>query len=314
MADDMAGRVGRAVKHAVLLAAMSSNGLVGCRSPGTELLPVPTPWQPLGWLSASADTVPLPRAALMLRDPRPTPIPRLYQLDFAGNGQRPAGFPEPPTGSACPETAPKIAGLLAGQPTDGYRIVFSRDTLAADATEIGTLGLLSVAIGIAVVDAPQHRFAVVPALTAVADDPRRVRWTRVQVVDDRLVAALAMPRGGTAKALLDTGLLPVPALVRPDLWRRWTGRAPEDPRNVRLALQLCGDSVTVAIAPSRVQLRLGEERLALPQLAVLLSAPPSRAVEAWPEQVDLMLGAQAWLGRRMVLLDVRQARIGVVRR
>lgn len=286
-----------------------------CAAAPASLLPEPVAWQPLGWLSASVDTIPLPRAALMLRETRPTPVPRLYQLDFAGNGQRPAGFPEPAKGSACPDSAPKIAGLLAESRTAGYRIGFSRDTLAADSAQIGTLGLVSVALGVAALDAARNRFAVVPALSAVAEDRRRVRWTRVEVVDDRLVATLQLPQGGgTSRALLDTGLLPIPALVRQDLWRRWTGREPNDPRNRRLALRLCGADVTVALAPSTVRLRLGEEPLELPQLGVLLNAPPERAVEAWPEQVDLMLGAQAWLGRRMVLLDVRLARVGVVRR
>lgn len=285
--------------------------------PPELVVPVGTVWNPAGWIVTDLGVDQGSRAGIVvldLRRQRGADVPG-YQLDFLGNGQLPLSLPIAPrtAPTGCDLTDRALTGLLAGTAREAVTLDFGRDSLwPLERQAVGTLGLPSIARQMVVVEMARRRVAFLPTGETAADR-WSVDWTSVSVEDDRLEAWIQAGRGDSVKALLDFGALPVSALATPLRFATLTARQPSDEQNRRLHFPVCGDTITVVVAPSAVPLVIGAQRLGRTEIGVVVSAPAWVDAAAWPSGAELILGSDVLAKRGPVVIDVQQKRIGWVR-
>ena len=291
----------------------------GCHHSLTVGVPAkPIAWISFRWVTAILDGGPLERATLVL-DSRPI-LPEtnsLLQLDLAGSGNRPVGFPfnsgAPAAGML--RTRGRFYGLI-DQVGGRYRLPGpSSDSVEIDAAgrEIGTVGLPYFERRVLLLDYPRNRLAVLPDSEPVSPGlAARARFTQVVLDTSRVLISLRLGDEMLRRVELDPALTPFPIWTTPDRWRAVTGRREDEPGNRIYRFHSPGGELTFVGAPAATPVTLGSVDLGRPEVVFLREGPAAARLENWPDPTDAVVGNRLFADRFLLVLDLPKRRLGLV--
>ena len=290
---------------------------LGCTpGPKPEVLPADLPWTPFYWARVLTDSARFDRAALLIEDASTRkPVPSVLQLDFAGSGTMPEGFPPGEIWHERTGRQGHLHGLLsASEQISMYREAGPADPLSLADREVGTLGLLVYVRKTLIIDFARERLAAVALSHPVSQfGGLRVAAIPIETAGDRVVIPIQRRSGATLRALLDTGLSPFPLWTNQATWSQLTGRQPGEAGTRKYSLRSREDRLVFYGAPLREELRLGTWALDRLEVVYLSSGPRGARLEEWPNPVDAVLGASAFGGDAALLLTLANRSLRLVR-
>lgn len=244
--------------------------------------------------------------------------PSLVQLDLAGSGSMPDGFPRtaPESASPAPLAAGQLYGLIA--PSVRRELIGAPDSTGIhwQEGEIGTVGLLNYSNTVLLLDFVNRRLATVPSPTnwpallgkgavVIALPPGATGQVVVPIVDSR---------GRTLRGLFDTGLSPFPLWATHAAWRDLTGLAGPGPGTRVYRIPNPNGELVFVGAPLRQRLHIGSWELRTPEVVYLARGPAGAPLEEWWSQVDFVLGPALFAQAAVVVIDLPKGRFGLGRR
>ncbi len=283
---------------------------------GTSAPPSPVPldlarWHHFSWASVTAGGTRFDRAAILVVDSLSNrgSSEVLLQLDLAGSGTMPFGFPS----ATSPDPArDRLHGLLHGHgPVTVVTAPNKPDPGPLD--QIGSFGLPEFELSPLLLDFARQRIGILPPLRnlpAAIWSPERT--TGLTYDSSRVIIPLLT--GGTAplQALFDTGLSPFPLWTTKAHWMRLTGRDGTEPDNRRHRLQHPAGTLTFVGARSLQEIRIGGVSLGRLEVVFLDHGPAEARLEAWPFAVDGVLGPSAFGDGLIVAMDLREPRMALL--
>ena len=288
--------------------------LTACARTGPPAVPpLAIEWTPFYPVAARTGIARFDHAGtLLLFQVRPTGPRSLVQLDLAGSGSMPHGFPRPRF-----ELAPtrvrrgELYGLLGWEVT--RRLTGAPDSLRDhwQEGEVGTLGLPYFLTRMLVLDFPGRRLATPPAeaWTTILGRAGTVvpleRGNREQVILPVTAASGRIFRG-----LLDTSLSPFAVWTTPAIWQDLTGLGGPGLGTRSYRLPNPGGRMVFVAAPFRGPLRIAGFPIEADEIVYLDQGPSEAALERWPARVDMVLGAAAF-AQAVVAIDLANARVGL---
>jgi hypothetical protein len=278
--------------------------------------PVLLDWSPFYWVTADTDADRFEHTGILfLLQVRPTGPRSLVQLDLAGSGNMPHGFPRTQFALAPTRTGRgQLYGLLG--PTVTRRLVGASDSLRDHwrEGEIGTVGLPNYLTRVLLLDFPNRRLAVAepdawPSLAG--------RFTNIAALErgnrEQIVLPVTAPNGRTYRALLDTGLSPFALWITLDVWQELTGLGgPGAGTRAHRVANPAGGMLFIG-APLRAPLRIGGFELAIGEAVYLAQGPSEARLELWRQPPDMVLGPSAF-ARAVVGINLSGGQVGLGRR
>jgi len=283
----------------------------GCH-PERPALTVPLDdWKPFYWATVASGATRFDRAAILVPDPRGQTGAGLLQLDLAGSGALPYGYP------SAVEPDPSLLDVrLHGLLTAWQPVVPTRSAPGAPPParldRLGTLGLPAFSVTLLLIDFKRQRYGTLPSRRG---DPPAFLTGRPAVplegAGDRLLVPLSVGTTGLHRVMLDTGLSPFPLWVDCPTWSRLTGRDRAAPGQARYRIDHPEGELTFVTGVTRDPVRLGELSLGRLEVVCLTDGPAEAAFDAWPFRVGGVLGARAFGDRTLLVLDPRNGRLWV---
>ena len=299
---------------------MAAAALLGCaKSPGPSVPAVDIPWTPFYWVSARTDSLEFDFTGILLHLQLRQSGPRsLLQMDLAGSGNMPNGFPRfarelgPP-----PRVRPgELYGLLG--PAIPRRLVGAPDSLRDHwrEGEVGTWGLPNYLSNTLLLDFPNRRLATLPQSVDWAPllGPSAVIAPLEKGQLDQVVIPVGMSTGRVLRGILDSGLSPFPLWTTREVWQDLTGLGGAGPGTRIYRIPNRGGAMVFVGAPLRVPLGIGAWSLRIPEVVYLAQGPAGAALEEWRPQVDLVLGPAAFARNTVLAIDLAHSRLGLARR
>lgn len=307
----------------LLLAAL------GCGKRPVSVVPadLPVDWQPFRWVELTIGTVPVSRAAVLVGSTdralryesdgaaaagaggSGAPINQLH-LDFGFSATDAFGIPLL-TADSLP-TDPRTPTLFRAT----VRSLGRRgDTLGvAPRLRLGTVGLLFYGVRGLLIDQVEHRIGTLRGTaTLPASLTDRMAWADAKEAVGRLEVSIADARGPLGALWYDPGSSLVPLLVDGATWARLSGRSPDDRGTRRLVFPVGGDSVVLVGAPTARPFALGAIPLGTVTVWRVGSAPAGSRPDRFPDGVVGTIGNPLFEDARMIYVDVRRGRLGVIR-
>jgi hypothetical protein len=233
------------------------------------------------------------------------------QLDFGFAGIGAAGLPLRLLDPTPADTA-TARRILAGRIS---RLGPREDSIGLGRPfRLGTLGLLFYGVRGLIIDQVTQRLgaprggARLP--TAITD---RMAWTDAAERGGRLEIPLVWQTAKLGSLIFDPGSSLVPVRLDVDVWRQMTGRRGDEPDNLRLAFPTVGDSLILVGAKTRQPLSLGSIQLGDVPVYFAQAGPPELATPPLGKGVVGIIGNQLFSPFRLVYLNVRGGRLGVLR-
>ena len=282
---------------------------------GTPAPPSPIPldlarWHHFSWASVTANGTRFDRAAILVVDSlsNRSSSSVLLQLDLAGSGTMPFGFPS----SAAPDPArDRLHGLLHGH--GPVTIATTANGPGSGPLEqIGSFGLPEFELSPLLLDFARQRIGILPPLRNLPPATWSPERTTGLTYDSSRVIIPLLTGGRPLQVLFDTGLSPFPLWTTKAHWRRLTGRDGTEPDNRHLVLEHPVGTLTFVGARSRQEIRIGGVSLGRLEVVVLDEGPAEARLEAWPFAVDGVLGPSAFGDGLIVAMDLRGPRMALL--
>jgi len=282
--------------------ALALLALAACTPPSPAPLPADLDWVPFYWLTATVGPTEFRYGAIVVEmDSLRWRPGGLLQLDLAGSGTMPKGFPERNDGGEAQRSGP-VSGLLAATPQ--LRLQRGSSAIEVGSRQIGTIGLPLFQLQTLFIDFSKLRIAAGPA---GRHDRRNLARSRVGgVLDfdgDRLFLMIGTPSRSETRGLLDTGLVPFELWTTRHNWERWTGKRAGDPSVRRYLLPTSRDTMVFAAADAQGDFVAAGKPLGRREIVFLESGPPGAALEDWPFPVESVLGAAFFARAGVLVLD-----------
>lgn len=295
--------------------------LVNCvPSRSADVTTARVPWEPFYWVRASTKSAEFNNAGMFFRlQVSPTGVRSVVQLDLAGSGTMPHGFPPPsPDARAIPKLhLGQLYGLLGSLPTLTLIGAGGDSQLTHwKEREIGTVGLLNYLNDILVLDLPNRRLAVLPPTslweTLLGHSLTTVSMERGYLA--QVVLPLADATGRRYHALLDSGLSPFAVWTTEAIWQHLTGRAgPGAGARLYRFPNPSGELLFVG-AQARRPLYLGSRRFPTAEIVYLDRGPFGARLEEWAQPVDMVLGTSLFSRNTVIVINLRARRVGFAER
>lgn len=286
--------------------------LTGCTTPAP---PSPIPldlarWHHFSWASVTADGTRFDRAAILVVDSLSSrgSSEVLLQLDLAGSGTMPFGFPSAtPPGPA----RNRLHGLLHGHgPVTVVTALNEPDPGPLD--QIGSFGLPEFELSPLLLDFARQRIGILPPLRNLPSAIWSPERTTGVTYDSSRVRIPLLTGGRPLQVLFDTGLSPFPLWTTKAHWMRLTGRDGTEPDNRRHVLTHPAGALTFVGARSRQEIRIGGVSLGRLDVVFLQDGPEEARIETWPFAVDGVLGPSAFGDGLIVAMDLRGPRMALL--
>lgn len=288
--------------------------LLAACAPSAPPSPIPLDlarWHRFTWAAVAADSTRFDRAAILvvdsLTDRSTSEV--LLQLDLAGSGTMPFGFPS----STAPLPArDRLHGLLHGYGP----VTVSTPPGQSDPGplhQIGSFGLPEFELSPLLLDFARQRISILPPLRELpAAIWKPERTTGLSYDGSRVLIPLLTGGAVPLRALFDTGLSPFPLWTTRAHWARLTSRDGTERDTRRYILRHPAGTLTFLSATSREEIRIGGVSLGRLEVVFLEDGPPEARLEAWPSAVDAVLGPRAFGDRVIVAMDLRQRRMALL--
>lgn len=276
--------------------------------------PIPlelTRWHRFSWASVTVDGTRFERAAILVVDSLSNrgSSEVLLQLDLAGSGTMPFGFPS----ATSPDPArDRLHGLLHGHGPVTVATP-SGEPESVPLKTIGSFGLPAFELSPLLLDFARQRIGILPPLRNLPPaiwSPERT--TGVTYDSSRVRIPLLTGGGRPLQVLFDTGLSPFPLWTTKAHWVRLTGRDGTEPDNRRHVLNHPAGTLTFVGARSRREIRIGGVSLGRLEMVFLDDGPAEARLEAWPFAVDGVLGPSALGDALIVAMDLRGPRMALL--
>jgi len=286
--------------------------LTACTKPAP---PSPIPldlarWHHFSWASVTANGTRFDRAAILVVDSLSSrgSSEVLLQLDLAGSGTMPFGFPS----ATSPDPArDRLHGLLYGHgPVTVAATSGELESVAL--TTIGSFGLPEFELSPLLLDFARRRIGILSPLRNLPPAIWSPERTTGVTYDSSRVRIPLLTGGRPLQVLFDTGLSPFPLWTTKAHWMRLTGRDGTEPDNRRHVLQHPAGTLTFVGARSRQEIRIGGVSLGRLEMVFLEDGPAEAQLEAWPFAVDGVLGPSAFGDEIIVAMDLRGPRMALL--
>lgn len=287
--------------------------------PGLATLEVD--WQPFRWVNATVGAVTVERASILVdatdpamvigqpKDTGPGAIPMQLDFGFASTGA--FGLPLrllEPIATDSVRARRVLDGTVA-------RLGRREDSVGVGRPyRLGTLGLLFFGIKGLLIDQVEQRLgAPRPRTMLPAAITDRMQWSEAREEGGRLRIPLVRESVRLGDLAMDPGSSLVPLQLNHEVWRRLTARIGDESENVRLVFPASSDSLVLIGARPTIPLTLGTIALGDGLVFYPASGPPEFVHPRLGEGVVGVVGNQLFTPFRLIYVNVRAKRLGVVR-
>jgi len=130
--------------------------------------------------------------------------------------------------------------------------------------------------------------------------------------DHKIFVTLTLNGAADRDMIFDTGSSAVPLFTTARRWQEWTGRRPDDPRNMALKGKSWGKEVTLAGAPLKGSICLGKACLSDPLIFFAPTVLANMDIDRVPYRIAGMFGNTLFDGRYTVVVDLPHRRFGLM--
>ena len=276
---------------------------------GSELIA----WSRIVWESDSVTVAgrPVERAALMVEmrlDGMSEPM--LMQLDtgtpasvLLGKSYEQLHRNDPVVAQA----GRKLGGWVAGQRFDNEVFVVLPNL--GEPRRLGSLGAMFFEQRVLIIDFVSQRIAI---LDPRQDLPAKFDFVPLDYRDHKMFVTLTLNGSAESDMIFDTGSSALPLFTTTRRWQEWTGRRPDDPRNLALKGKSWGKEVTLAGAPLKGSICLGKACLSDPLIFFAPTVLANLDLERARYRIAGIFGNALFDGRFTAVVDLPHRRFGLM--
>jgi len=201
----------------------------------------------------------------------------------------------------------KLGGWVAARRFDNE--VFVVRPNLGEPRRLGSLGAMFFERRVLIIDFVSQRIAI---LDPRQDLPARFDFVPLDYRDHKIFVTLTLNGAADRDMIFDTGSSALPLFTTARRWQEWTGRRPDDARNVALKGKSWGKEITLAGAPLKGSICLGTACLADPLIFFAPRALANMDLERAPHRISGVLGNALFDRRYTVVVDLPHRRFGLM--
>ena len=205
------------------------------------------------------------------------------------------------------QAARKLGGWVAGRRFDNE--VFGVLPNLGEPRRLGSLGAMFFEQRVLIIDFVSQRIAI---LGPRQDLPAKFDFIPLDYRDHKIFVTLTLNGSADRDMIFDTGSSALPLFTTARRWQEWTGRRPNDPRNLALKGKSWGKEVTLAGAPLKGSICLGKACLSDPLIFFAPAVLANLDLERAPYRIAGIFGNALFDGRYTVVVDLPHRRFGLM--
>ena len=201
----------------------------------------------------------------------------------------------------------RLGGWVAGRRFDNEIFVVLPNLM--EPRRLGSLGAMFLEQRVLIIDFVSQRIAI---LDPSQDLPGKFDFVPLDYRDHKIFVTLTLNGAADRDMIFDTGSSAVPLFTTARRWQEWTGRRPDDPRNMALKGKSWGKEVTLAGAPLKGSICLGKACLSDPLIFFAPTVLANMDIDRVPYRIAGMFGNTLFDGRYTVVVDLPHRRFGLM--
>jgi hypothetical protein len=176
----------------------------------------------------------------------------------------------------------------------------------------GTIGAAFLEHRILLLDFVRQRIAILPKgdelpATAIA----HIAFTPLEYRDRKMFLRLTLAGEERRDLAFDTGSSALPIATTQTRWLAWTGRRPDDPRNLVMFAKSWDNQVRLVGAPLKGDLCVGAACLPAPLAFFETTGLATSDFDRYPFKIAGLIGNRLFEGRYTVMIDLAHRRLGL---